>query len=330
MEKVRGGFFNCYTSANATILKHYNINPYMIFANGWSFTYEDKIICGHNIIGCKVGTYIDKMNMQLEKDIKLSIKNIKKIYKENALPHVKEALSKGIMVGYWGYSFWCPWSQFYKNSKDDVHYFLITGIDKDTGAFLCMDTSYNTDNELLDIEHFLNGFIEVNIYEKLEENSKIYADQLLQNAVVRLFSERNNAFDQMRMFSYDVRNKFDFNREIGSYSNSIASPLLLNLKEVSTGRKGLACLLDSTDGFLYEIPDLDKEQISKELKGFALSWEKVRLGLIKCRFDQEKKKYINKVADDIDEIILEEYNTALKLKDIFELNENRSYDEKVC
>ncbi|MHB8062804.1 MAG: hypothetical protein ACYDG2_09260 [Ruminiclostridium sp.] len=315
MQIIRGGFFNCYTSANASILNNLGRNPYMLFINGWDFSYDQRVICSPDSIGRRMNPFSNNIYAAIQENCGISIKIYNKLYRAECIEHVINALKDGLIIGYWGYSRWCPWSQFYQHEENDIHFFIISGYDSDTQSFTCTDTSYNLEEMPLDSNHFIKGFIQLCIYNEMPEKCNSYIDLMLKKTVNRLFS--NNTFEQMKIFEHDLRYDFDFDSEIGCYPSSSASPLLLNLKEISVGRKGFSYLLNTTAENFYNHEAFDAAQISKELQSFALDWDKVRLSLIKCMYLSKNHNPSEEIAKEVAKILQRELLLAQELKDIF-------------
>lgn len=235
---------NCFENNIISIL-NWKINSYELsFVGSWGFLYNYAKINSSDILGDKISSG----NQNL-------IENIINYYGMNVIVHknkgvqedmnvIKKQLSEGLPVGIFIDTFYCPWEPDYK-SKHDKHFCTIVGINED-GDFICIDSMPIILEAVLSLKDFTDGYggcVTFDFSKTLVKNFSL--KEILNSCIseLGLYSDKNNAFRDMRIFADSIENSLNIHSEIDGYTEVWNVPLFANISAIYGRRFQTAKLL---------------------------------------------------------------------------------------
>lgn len=316
---VRNENYDCFQGIVASVATHFKCNYLLLFAGVWGFSFEplkmgkgyinfgERLIPEFNTVmfdllerfhGCKITIYdTDTIN-----EIKAVILN---------------ELSKGLPVGIYLDSYWCPWNIAYKKYHI-THYCLVIGFDDDKESFMFIDP-YCSDNieklSIVELEKGYGNYFTFKFTESKEQNIENELNYIIKLCLVtlKLDNEQLNSFKMMRSFADEFEQYMDLDKEISGYEDTYAVPFFRQMKAIESCRKNFSLTLN----YIAETcNDKNILQLSSNMLQASNIWSKIRLMIIRMSMTSSQSGQIKKIVDKIREVTDYEESIACKLNDI--------------
>jgi len=209
--------------------------------------------------------------------------------------------------------FYCPWTMEYQK-KHNIHFILISGIQKD--SVICCDPYSNLNVQYLPIDVFFTT-AENMFFINYNKNVTICRRECMLKTIDEMFKNTNkdNDFEQMRKVADVLKNSDCVKDELKLYENVVMCPLLMRINNIGFGRKCFSIYLEEMCRYY---PKLDITDIINSLDKIAEIWGRFNMKIAKYSMSGYRDTIMNKLADDIYSISIEEERLALNLKERIE------------
>ena len=299
---------DCFENIVVSIL-NWKINSYELsFVESWGFSYDYDKVDSSNILGNKISSGKRNVVGNITKYYGVNVVNHRKEGVQEVLNDIKNELSKGLPVGIFIDPFYCPWEPDYK-FEHGKHFCAIVGINEG-GDFICIDSLPIILESVLSFKDFNDGYQDYVTFDFSNILLNNFNLKKILNSCISelgLYSNKNNAFSDMRLFADSIENSLNIHSEIDGYTNSWSVPLLINITEIYGGRFQTAKLLTYLQDVFHDDYLL---LLLERFKSIVKKWNIIRGLFYKISMTAGGAKKLISIANKIREVADFEETTA--------------------
>jgi len=286
---------NCLQLCLYNICKKYHIADYLMFCNGWCFSYDASKDISKSLsipLEDHKNTYLNEYQGLITNIIPFDSSNV-----EHMLHLISDTDCKDVIIHINSYE--CPWHRGFQK-LNIPHYVHIIKVNHENKVLVCDDPYFNVFQMELPFENVLRGCKTIRVFQHEPINKDISSDKVLydihEGSNIKQITEDISTFAHKLLDIKTVHDLFDYMDDVYLCSN------VRVLKFIADSRYGLSYLLNNL--WILDDKTVDLSEIANQFEISGSLFEKVNHFYIKLYYrNSEFQVKLKSIHDKLAEIV---------------------------